>query len=212
MRSARVLGVLVFPLASADLVRRHLPAGARVVAVDAGAEALAAAGVVPDLVVGDMDSVRAETLVALARKGARLERHPSAKRDTDAALALRHLQDCDEILFLGPGGGRPDHALANLHLLAAAAERARASAVDADARTWVVTPERPVELGLARGAILSAIPFDPVVEGVTYEGLEYPLQDAIMRAGDPYGLSNVCVAPAQRVRVSRGRLLLVAPS
>lgn len=208
-----MLGVLVFPRATPALVRAHVPErGARVVAVDAGAEALHALGRVPDLVVGDMDSVRAGTLAALERAGARVERHAREKRDTDAALGLRHLAGCDEVLFVGPGGGRPDHALANLHLLAQASLAARARAVDEDHLTWIATPERAVELRLATGAILSAIPFDAEVSGIRYEGLAYPLEDATMRAGDPYGVSNRAAGPAQRVRVGKGRLLLVSPS
>lgn len=208
---AAMLGVLVFPRATAALVRANAPPEAKVVAIDAGAEACLAADVTPALVVGDMDSVRPETLRASIERGARLERHPSAKRDTDAALALAHVKDCDEILFLGAGGGRADHALANLHLLAEASRWAAARGVDADARTWMVTPDRPLELRLTPGTTLSALPVDPVVEGITYEGLEYPLTDATMRAGDPYGISNVASADTQRIRVSRGRLLVIQP-
>lgn len=206
-----MLGILVFPRATPEMVRRHVAPHATVVAVDAGAEAARAAGVVPDLVVGDMDSVSPATLEALREAGARVERHPAAKRDTDAALGLRHLAGHEEILFLGPGGGRADHALANLHLLVAASERARARAVDEDANTWVATPERPVDLALREGATVSVLPFDPVCEGVTYESLRYPLVEATMRAGDPYGVSNVAGPAPQRVRVRQGRLLVIEP-
>ena len=206
-----MLGVLVFPRAAAALVRAHVPPGARVVAVDGGADACLAAGVAPALVVGDMDSVRPETLRAAVAAGARLERHPSAKRDTDAALALAHVKACGSVLFVGAGGGRPDHALANLHLLAECSRWAAARAVDEDVETWLVTPDRPLELRLPPGSILSALPFDANVEGITYEGLEFPLRDATMRAGDPYGVSNLASAPVQRIAVSRGRLLVMRP-
>jgi len=207
-----VLGILVFPRASEALVRTHIDArGSRIVAVDGGAEACLAAGIVPHVVVGDMDSVRPETLRACEARGARVERHPSAKRDTDAALALAHLEGCDAALFVGAGGGRPDHALGNLHLLATASLRWPARAVDQDAETWIVTSDRPLTLHLPQGTLLSAIPFDAIVEGITYEGLEYPLTDATMRAGDPYGLSNVAAASAQRIRVASGRLVVMRP-
>ena len=206
-----MLGALVFPRASASLVRAHMPADAKVVAVDGGAEACLAADVVPALVVGDMDSVRADTLAALAKRGAKLERHPSAKRDTAAALALAHVQECDEVLFVGAGGGRADHALANLHLLADVSKRAAARGVDDDARTWIVTPDRPLELRLPVGTLLSAIPFDASVEGIAYEGLAYPLEGATMRAGDPYGVSNTATSEVQRISVARGRLLVIQP-
>lgn len=205
------LAALVFPRATAALVVRHVPTGARVIAVDAGAQACLDAGRAPWAVVGDMDSVRPETLAECEKGGARIERHPADKRDTDAALALRLAHECDEILFVGAGGGRADHALANLHLLAQASGWAAARGVDEDVETWVVTPERPLELRLPVGTLISAIPFDARVDGVSYDGLAYPLRDAAFDAGDPYGVSNLASAPVQRVRVARGRLLLLRP-
>ncbi|HUR67993.1 MAG TPA: thiamine diphosphokinase [Candidatus Thermoplasmatota archaeon] len=204
-------GVLVFPRATAALVAAHVPRDAKLVAVDGGAEACLDAGIVPALVVGDMDSVSQATLAALVARGARVERHPSAKRDTDAALALAHMKDCDDVLFLGAGGGRADHALANLHLLAEVALRADARAIDEDAETWIATPARPLTLHLPSGALVSMIPFDAEVRGIAYEGLRYPLHDATMRAGDPYGVSNEAVAPMQRISVSAGRLIVMRP-
>lgn len=207
-----MLGILVFPRASEGLVRRHLEKGATVVAVDGGADVLRRIGARPDVIVGDMDSVGAETLAAFEREGVRVERHAHDKRDTDAALALRHLLDHEAILFLGSGGGRPDHAQANLHLLVAAASRAAVCAIDEDGMTWVATPGRALTLDLAPGTLVSILPFDTVCEGVTYEGLQYALAGATMRAGDPYGISNVASAPVQRILVRSGRLLVMAPA
>ena len=206
-----MVAVLVFPRASAALVRANLPPGATVVAVDAGAEALRAAGVAPQRIVGDMDSVRPQTLRHFESLGVPVERHPERKRDTDAALALAGVAAHEEVLFLGPGGGRVDHALANLHLLVAASARARARSVDEDARMWVATPGRPVELDLPPGTTLSVLPWDPRCEGVSYRGLRYHLEDAVMTTGDPYGMSNVCEEGSQRVAVRSGRLLVVQP-
>jgi thiamine pyrophosphokinase len=156
--------------------------------------------------------VSAETVLWFEAMGVRIERHPERKRDTDAALALAGLKGHDEVLFLGPGGGRVDHALANLHLLVAASAWARAWAVDDDARIHVVTPERPLSLDLPAGALLSVLPWDGRCEGITYQGLRYHLEDATMTEGDPYGMSNVCEAAPQQVRVRSGRLLVVVPT
>lgn len=206
-----MLAALVFPRASPALVRAHVAEGALVIAVDGGADACLAAGRVPAMVVGDMDSVSPEALTTCEARGSRIERHPTSKRDTDAALALRHARGADEILFVGAGGGRADHAWANVHLLAEAAAHARARAVDDDAQMWIATPDRPLDLALPIGTTLSAIPFDAEVTGITYDGLVYPLTDATMRIGDPYGVSNEASATTQRIRVGRGRLLVIRP-
>lgn len=205
-RARRVTTALVFPRATADLVRRHVTGHMTVLAVDAGADACLAAGVVPALVVGDMDSAAPGTLDALAAKGARIDRHPAAKRDTDGALALSHVRDAD-VLFVGAFGGRADHALANLHLLV----RASARAVDEDAWTWCATPERPLALDRPAGTTLTVLPFGGRAEGVTLDGFRWPLRDATMETGDPYGVSNEALAPPQRVSVRHGTLVVIEP-
>lgn len=210
-RCPGVAALLVFPRATPGMVREHARPGVRVVAVDGGADACRAAGVRPDRIVGDLDSADPATVAHFEALGVPIERHPSAKRDTDAALALAGLRSEREIVFLGAGGGRVDHALANLHLLADAARWASVRAVDEDALTYVATPERPVALDLPEGLTLSILPWDPRCEGIQYEGLLYPLEEAVMTTGDPYGMSNVTGPPPQRVRVRSGRLLVVRP-
>jgi thiamine pyrophosphokinase len=202
---------LVFPGATPELVREHAPPGAFLVAVDAGAEALRALDRPPAVLVGDLDSVTAETLAWAERRGARVERHPPQKDLTDGELALRLVASHDEIVFLGSGGGRADHALANLHLLARAARTSRARAEDADARYWVATPDRPLELHLPAGATVSALPLGGPVTGITYDALAYPLTDATLEPGDTRGISNLAGPPPQRVQVRTGTLLVIAP-
>lgn len=191
------------------MVREEAPRGWRLVAIDAGAAPCVAAGRVPDVLVGDMDSVAPHVLRELEAKGTRIVRHPARKRDTDAALAL--LETDDDVLLLGPGGGRADHAFANLHLMHQLSRRARVRAVDVDARTWVVTPRAPLRVDLPAGATVSVLPLFERCEGVTYLGLEYPLVDAVMDVGDPYGVSNVALPPPQEVRLTKGVLLVIAP-
>lgn len=206
------LAVLVFPGATPDLLRHHLPRDAAlVVAVDAGAEALRAAGRVPDLLVGDLDSVTSETAAWCERQGTRVERHPTRKAATDGELALRHALAHPRVLFLGSGGGRADHALANLYLLLRAAREVEASAIDPDARYWVAVPERPLALALPEGATVSAIPLEGAVRGITYGSMEYPLVEATLAPGETRGLSNLAGPPPQTVRVREGALLVVAP-
>ncbi|MBM3187582.1 MAG: thiamine diphosphokinase, partial [Chloroflexi bacterium] len=90
------------------------------IAADGGANWLFALGRQPDVVVGDMDSILPETLEALIRAGCRVRRHPSQKDETDTELALLEAaaMGATRITLLGALGGRVDHQIANLMLLA----------------------------------------------------------------------------------------------
>lgn len=168
--------------------------GAFVVAADAGATLCRAWGVTPDVVVGDMDSVAPGVLDELEALGARIEPHPREKLHTDARLALDAAlaREPDEVVFLAGAGRRLDQTLANLQLLRRAAEAGcSARAVEADARLVAVTPRRPADLALPKGAVFSVLPLTEEATGVAITGARYPLRDATMRFVDPYGVSNV---------------------
>src|ERR1700730_8026779 len=81
-----------------------LPAGATVIAADGGAELAWMLGLSVDLVVGDMDSISAETLAGIER----VERHAVEKDATDLELALVAALrfEPERVLVLGGGGGR----------------------------------------------------------------------------------------------------------
>ena len=119
----RALIVLGGDLPSPPLLRRCASCAELTIAADRGLEAFEAAGVLPDLLLGDMDSVSAETL--LRREGStEMERLPCEKDDTDGghAMEVALSRGATEITILGALGGRMDHALANLLLLMRAHE------------------------------------------------------------------------------------------
>ena len=91
-----------------------------VIAADGGARHAAALGVAIDLWVGDGDSIGEDALAALEAAGVPLERSPQDKDESDTELAIRAALRLghDGVLILGALGGRIDHALANIGLLA----------------------------------------------------------------------------------------------
>lgn len=188
--------------------------GALVVAADSGALLAEAWGLRPDAVVGDMDSIPPDLLARYEAAGVKVQRHPKAKDETDARLALdRALKaGADEVVFLGATGRRLDHTVANLQLMRSAAQHGPlVRAVEADARLVAVTPERPFSATLARGALLSVLALTDRAEGVTLSGLAFPLRDATLVATEPLGVSNAAEGGPVEVRCRKGVLLVVLP-
>jgi thiamine pyrophosphokinase len=191
----------------------ELPAGDMVIAADGGVDRALALGLHVDLAIGDFDSVTPEGLATARAEGARVEPHPSAKDATDLELAL------DAAIALGParivvvgsGGGRLDHLLGSVLLLAD--ERYAAAEIDAylgDAIVSVIRGSRM--LAGAPGDLLSLLPVHGAAEGVTTEGLEYPLRGEALPPGTSRGVSNVFSASEARITVQRGCLLAVRPA
>jgi thiamine pyrophosphokinase len=190
-----------------------------VIAADGGARHAAVLGVTLDLWVGDGDSIGEPALAALAAAGVPLERARPDKDESDTELAIVAAirLGASGIVILGAlGGGRIDHALANIDLLALPDLDARvATILDARARIGLIRAPGPdgrvVERRLIgrRGDVVSLLPVGPGVEGVTTDGLAYPLVDEPLAMGRTRGLSNVRLAAEARVAVRRGLLLVV---
>ncbi len=189
-----------------------VPRGARVVAADRGLDHALALGLEVTVAVGDFDSASAEAVAAVESAGIRIERHPAEKDATDlelaldAALALRP----SRILVLAGVGERLDHLLSALLLLGS--ERYASVRLDARigaAQAHVIRGER--ELEGAPGELVSLLPLGGPAEGVSTEGLAYPLLEETLDPGSSRGVSNELVAESARVSVASGTLLAVRP-
>jgi len=189
--------------------------GARVVGADSGVDFAYALGLRVEVAVGDMDSISSEGLERATAEGARIDRHPDEKDQTDLELALdAALQlGATDLLVLGIGGGRLDHLMANLLLLAAPAYApCRIRAMAGPARLHVVRAgEGPTELLGDVGEILTLLAVGGPATGITTQGLRYALRSGGLPAGTSRGVSNVVESTPATVELEDGTLLAVFP-
>lgn len=182
------------------------------ICVDSGARYAAALGLVPRIIVGDLDSLDNTTLQTLTRQGSMIKEYPTAKDDTDTALALADALagQPEEIIILGALGTRFDHSLANVHLLQVALERGVPARIMSEYNEIsLVAPHRPAVVEGAPGQLFSLLPLTREVTGVHVEGARWPLAEAVFTIGRPYGVSNRLAAGKARISVAAGLLLLV---
>ena len=204
----RALIVLGGDLPSPQLLRRCADEAELTIAADRGLEAFEAAGMLPDLLLGDMDSVSAAAL-ARGEGSTEMERLPCEKDDTDGghAMEVALSRGATEITILGALGGRMDHALANLMLLNRAHEGG-AFAQILDERVRIVRIDGEITLRGAKGDTISLIPIG-TARGVTLSGCYYHAQEALtFDFVHPLGVSNVVTKDEASITVREGDLLL----
>jgi thiamine pyrophosphokinase len=180
-----------------------------VIAADGGANWLAAQGLVPDVLVGDMDSVTDEVRAVIEVQGGRLVTAPQAKDETDLELALLEAvaMDVQQITVLGALGGRIDHALANVQLLALTALRGRdVRLYDGTSYLWLTDSRTRVQG--EPGDLVSLIPLGGDVRGVRTQGLAYPLRGETLFVGPARGTSNVMTGDEATIALEAGTLLV----
>ncbi|MGQ9502490.1 MAG: thiamine diphosphokinase [Anaerolineae bacterium] len=199
-------------LSNPQRARRHIQAADRFICADAGAAHAIAMGVLPDVVVGDLDSLDPAHYAILKAAGVRFELYPPLKDKTDLELAL-HLavaEGAGEIDLLGTQGGRLDQTLGNVLLLARPEwATVQVRILEGDQTAWVLRDGQACVIGATVGDTLSLLPLTPQVYGVTLSGVRWPLRNHTLHFGDTLTLSNVLTQPFARVEVGTGILLIV---
>jgi len=164
----------------------------------------------PEVLIGDLDSLDADTRAWCAAHRVEMIQHPREKDQTDLELALdlALTRGATEITLLGALGGRFDQMLANVFLLVKAAQArvlARIAEIDFDA--WVVWEHLAIAGRI--GEIVSLIPLTERVEGIATRGLRYPLRNETLYLAAARGISNELIAERAEVTLTRGVLLIV---
>jgi thiamine pyrophosphokinase len=197
-----------------------------VIAADAGALLAGPLGLTLDLVVGDGDSLGEPALDELGRAGVAIERSPADKdaSDTELALIAAAERGATDVVILGAFGGRLDHELANIWILAHPALAGRTVALlDGRQRVRLLKAGNAVPGGLTAGLdlrsrvadLVTLLPFDGPATNVTTHGLRWALSGATLAIGYSLGLSNEVLGPAgeaARVELGGGRLIVIETS
>jgi thiamine pyrophosphokinase len=174
-----------------------------VIAADGGARHALACGIVPRAVVGDLDSINDELREAIPSD--RFHRIPRLDiTDLEKAVAYALEQGCGDIDIVGAGGGRSDHAIANLSVLVIHRGAAQISVHDELFEISLVDGETVIEG--EPGTVVSLVAIGEC-KGVTTRGLRWPLHDFTLPFG-PRGVHNEIAESPASVSVRSGDLLL----
>ena len=183
-----------------------------VIAANGGLDAARRWGLRVDAVVGDLDSAGEAALEWAGRCGAVVEAHPAGKDMTDLELAMaRALEQVDAVHVVLPPGGRLDHAVTNLAVLASPRWAAlEVSATVGEAHVTVVRGRRRLRGEVGELLSLLAVGGPALVESTS--GLLFPLAEEALSPTSGRGTSNVIVATPPTVDVVEGVLLAIRPT
>lgn len=177
-----------------------------VIACDAGYIHAQRADIVPDVIIGDFDSYLGDL-----PGGVEIIRTKPEKDDTDTMMALKLAirRGYRRIMLVGALGGRIDHMLANISLIAFAATKgADLQIVDGHHQIFAVRDgKRRVLRSSWRN--LSVFAFDTECTGVTLRGVKYPLEGAVLTNTFALGVSNEFTEDIAEISVESGILIVV---
>lgn len=183
-----------------------------IIAADGGAHHCVAAGLWPNVVVGDMDSITTSLIKELREHETQLILYPQNKDQTDLELALSLAAEKGyrEVLLLGMFGGRLDQSLANILLLTRDEWQDLRLIISAEPDTaYLMRDQDEISLLGHPGDIVSLIPLSSLVEDVSTQGLRWSLDHADLNLGNTLSVSNEMLDTAAHVQVGAGILLLI---
>lgn len=189
--------------------------GSFCIAADGGLKLMQALRIVPDLIIGDMDSLTEEALLARfeEHKRVRIKKLPVEKDDTDMLAAIREgLQEgCDYFELYGALGGRIDHTLANIQCLLFLLNKGAYGVLYGNGQRIELVRNSRICFSrkmYRENRRLSVFAFEADARGVTETGLKYSLCDAVITTDFPIGISNEFMDCESFVEVRDGTLLV----
>jgi thiamine pyrophosphokinase len=193
-----------------NLVRSLIQASDTLLAADGGTRLALALGLMPSVVIGDLDSLIDDDRRKLDAAGTEIRRYPREKNETDLELALHYAIEAGsrQILLVAALGYRLDQTIGNLALLT----DPRLSTFDVrldDGLEEAFFTRGCCQVRGAAGEIVSLIPWGGEVGGVVTDGLRWPLQGETLYPYKTRGISNELLGETASVSLKSGSLLIV---
>ncbi len=179
-------------------------AGDLIIAADGGYDHLVKCNIVPDIVIGDFDSL------GYIPDDTKVIRLPVEKDITDMLAAINiGIEKGYRIFYIYGGcGGRIDHTMSNLQLAASIAEKGMEIFIKEGNSVITAVHNNKVVIDEKSKGCISIISHSDVSTGVTFKGLKYPLTNAKLTNTFPLGVSNVLVGDKAEISVENGTLII----
>ena len=195
---------IIFCAAGFDALAEPITEEDFIIAADGGLTHTEKLGIVPDEILGDFDSL------GHVPQGANV--FPVEKDDTDAMLAVRRGLDLgyrEFILYGSLDGPRLDHTVANFQTLQFLADHGSTGYLVGSQYLVTVLKEGSLSFPGGLEGTISVFCLGSDAEGVTLEGLHYPLENGTLSAGFPLGVSNHFTGKPAKITVRTGSLLIL---
>lgn len=205
--------ILVFAngiITDVDWIRPLLAHSPTIIAADGGFKHVRRLDLLPQVVIGDMDSLAPFSDDDPDLKEIEFIKFSTDKDETDLEIALQYAASiyAGDIQVIGALGGRLDQTMANILSLAHPRLRSRHIEILGEhQRAWLCLDETIIKG--QPGDLVSLIPLNGNVRFLSTEGLKWPLINETLLFGHTRGISNELIAQEAMINILDGDLLCV---
>ncbi len=182
-----------------------------VICADGGLEKVNRLGLVPNLILGDFDSVDSSVLEYYKKLHIETVKFPSDKDYTDMELAVEYAvkSGFKELILTGATGTRLDHTLANILLLEKYNNQGiNIKIIDNNNYISIISDNSDIKIENKKDYFVSLVPVTEMLEGLTLNGFKYPLENVKVQRGTALLISNEIIQDEGRITLKKGTALI----
>ena len=182
-----------------------------IIGADGGCNHLYKMNIIPNYIIGDLDSINEELISYYKNKNVIFEKYTTHKDETDSEICiyLAKKLNATKVDFIGTLGGRIDHTLANIGLMNYVKNMDINPRILTSEEEILIVKNEKITLKGNKGDTVSFISIVGDSKGVTLEDMEYPLNNAKVGYLSSLGISNVMVKDECIVKVEDGCALII---
>lgn len=183
-----------------------------VICVDGGLDKAEKLEISPNVIIGDFDSVKKNTLEYYKKSGLLIEEFPPEKDYTDMDLAVEYAvnKGFSEIVLLGASGTRLDHTLANIMLIEKFYKKnIKIKLIDNNNIVQTISDNDKLCIEKKEGCFLSIIPLSDEITGITLKGFKFPLNDVTVKRGETRCISNEVEDTYGEIEIKTGSCVVI---
>lgn len=182
----------------------------KIIAVDGGANKVGNLNLLPDLIIGDLDSITEKNKKYYSKKNIETIKYPVEKDQTDSEIAVDYCLENNfkELYFTAALGGRIDQQLANINLLEYIYELNLKARIISK-KIEIALIDRKKQFFNKKGFRLSLIPQSKVVNGLSIKGCKYNLEALDIERSKSRGISNLIESKESEISLKKGLLIYV---
>jgi len=189
-----------------NIFKKYFDKNTYLICADGAANSIKKRNIIPNIIIGDLDSAKKSTLKYFRKKGV-LIRKIDEQETTDFEKALMYSieNNFKNILIFGASSNRQDHTLNNYSVLKRYSKALNLKIIDSKFEIFFI--DRSIVFDYPKGKSISMMPI-PFAGGITTSGLKYQLDKEDLEFGLREGTLNISEKNSVSINFEKGDLLL----
>lgn len=182
-----------------------------VICADGGLEKAKSYGILPDIIIGDFDSVKPSVLKQYESHNIPIKKFAAEKDFTDMEIAVEFAvsKGYNNMILTGASGTRLDHTLGNIMLMEKYYKiGVHITIIDNNNEMKIISDNSELIIEFKDGYYISIIPVTDFIQGLTLVGFKYPLNNVNVQRGSTLCISNQISDNKGIITLSKGTAIV----